>query len=280
MTTLAEFIYTRLLRPAPVRRVTNAILLSVIPNTVRVGRAIVHLNPSDPVISGALALRVFERRELAFFTRSCREGMTVVDVGANVGLYTALAMRLTGADGTVVAIEPHTESRRFLEMTIKANAGTRTQVHVSDCAASDHEETRLLFVNPQNKADNRLYRSEATPYAQSAPVQLRTIDAILVDLGIHTIDILKIDAQGSEFSAITGAANSIRNSPGMMLLSEFWPDGIRQAGRAPERYLELLRDLGLTLFELKRTRLLPLSSDWPSRLIGSRYLNLIGIAKT
>ena len=86
MTTLAEFIYTRLLRPAPVRRVTNAILLSVIPNTVRVGRAIVHLNPSDPVISGALALRVFERRELAFFTRSCREGMTVVDVGANVGL--------------------------------------------------------------------------------------------------------------------------------------------------------------------------------------------------
>src|SRR6478735_5671281 len=122
MTTLAEFIYTRLLRPAPVRRVTNAILLSVIPNTVRVGRAIVHLNPSDPVISGALALRVFERRELAFFARNCRQGMT-----------------------------------------IKANAGTNTQVHVSDCAASDHEETRQLFVNPQNKADNRLYRSEATP---------------------------------------------------------------------------------------------------------------------
>ena len=115
-------------------------------------------------------------------------------------------------------------------------------------------ETRLV-VNPQDKADNRLYRSEATPYAQSAPVQLRTIDAILVDLGIHTIDILKIDAQGSEFSAITGAANSIRNSPGMMLLSEFWPDGMRQAGRAPERYLELLRDLGLTLFELKRIEL-------------------------
>ena len=190
-------------------------------------------------------------------------------------------MHLTGADGTVVAIEPHAESRRFLEMTIKANAATKTRVHVSDCAASDHEGTAELFVNPQNKADNRLYRSEATPYAQSAPVQLRTIDAILGDLGIHTIDILKIDVQGSEFSAITGAANSIRNSPGMMLLSEFWPDGIRQAaGRAPERYLELLRDLGLTLFELKRTRLLPLSSDWPSRLIGSRYLNLIGIAKT
>ena len=88
MTTLAEFIYTRLLRPAPVRRVTNAILLSIVPKTVRVGPAIVHLNPSDPVISGALALRVFERDELAFFSQRCRAGMTVLDVGANVGLYT------------------------------------------------------------------------------------------------------------------------------------------------------------------------------------------------
>jgi hypothetical protein len=39
----------------------------------------------------------------------------------------------------------------------------------------------------------------------------------------------------------------------MVLLSEFWPDGIRHAaGCAPERYLELLRDLGLTLFQLER----------------------------
>jgi FkbM family methyltransferase len=281
MGTLSEFIYTELLRPAPVKRAANAILLSIVPKTVRVGPAIVHLNPSDPVVSGALALRVFERHELAFFSRSCREGMTVVDVGANVGVYTALAMHLTGATGTVIAIEPHAESRRFLDLTTKANATTKTQLHVFDCAASDHEGTAQLFPNPHNKADNRLYRSEATPYAQSASVQLRTIDAILDELDLHAIDILKIDVQGSELSAITGAAKTIRNSPGMMLLTEFWPDGIRQAaGCAPECYLELLRDLGLTLFELKRARLSPLSSDWPRRLTGRRYTNLIGIAKT
>ena len=131
---LAEFIYTRLLRPAPVRRAANAILLSIVPETVRVGPAIVHLNPRDPVVSGALALRVFERDELRFFSQRCRPGMTVLDVGANVGLYTALAMNLTGADGTVVAIEPHAESRRFLELTVQANAATRTPVHVFDCA--------------------------------------------------------------------------------------------------------------------------------------------------
>jgi FkbM family methyltransferase len=279
MAPLAEFIYTRLLRPAPVRRVTNAILLSIVPKTVRVGPAIVRLNPRDPVLSVALALRVFERDEVEFFSQRCRKGMTVLDVGANVGLYTALAMHLTGADGTVVAIEPHTESRRFLALTIQANAATRTSVHVFDYAASDREGTAELYVNPHNKADNRLYRSEPTPQTQSAPVRLRPIDTILDGLGLNAIDILKIDVQGSEFSAITGAAKTIRNSPGMMLLSEFWPDGLRQAGCAPERYLGLLRALGLTLFELKRGRLTPLSSDRTSRLRGGRYLNLIGIAK-
>jgi FkbM family methyltransferase len=281
MTTVAEYVYTRLLRPAPLRRAANAILLSIVPETIRLGPAVVHLNPTDPVVSGALTLRVFERAELAFFASRCRERMRVVDVGANVGVYTALAMHLAGANGTVVAIEPHAESRRFLRLTIEANAGTKAPVHVFDCAASDHEGTAPLFFNPHNKADNRLYRSEATPSAQSASVQLRTIDGMLDEFGLHAIDILKIDVQGGELAAITGAQKTIRNSPGMMLLSEFWPDGIRQAaGCAPERYLALLEKLGLALFELKRGRLAPLASDWPRRLTGGRYLNLIGLAKT
>ena len=179
MTTFAEFIYTELLRPAPLKRAANAILLSLIPKTVRVGPAIVHLNPSDPVVSGALTLRVFERDELAFFSRSCREGMTVVDVGANVGVYSALAMHLTGASGNVISIEPHAESHRFLELTIRANAETKAQSHIFECAASDREGIAQLFLNPQNKADNRLYRSEQTPCAQTASIQLRTIDSIM-----------------------------------------------------------------------------------------------------
>ncbi len=152
-------------------------------------------------------------------------------------------------------------------------------MHVFDCAASDREGTAQLFVNPHNKADNRLYRSDATPSAQSASVELRTIDAVLNELGLHRVDILKIDVQGSELSAIAGAAKTIRNSPGMVLMSEFWPDGIRQAGCAPERYLELLQDLGLGLFHLERKQLSPLRFDATRRLEGGEYVNLIGIAK-
>jgi FkbM family methyltransferase len=278
MAGVAEFAYTTLLRPALLRRVANALILSALPETVRVGPATIHLNSADPVVSGALVLRVFERRELAFFSQICRPGMTVIDIGANVGVYTALAMHAVGPAGAIVSIEPHDESRRFLARTIAANANANIRPHVFDCAASDHEGTGKLFLNPENKADNRLYLSDQTPNMQSAPVRLRTIDAVLDEVGITSVDILKIDVQGSELAAITGAAKTIRNSPEMTLLTEFWPDGIHRAsGHDGQRYIDLLCDLGFELFELRRGQLVPLSVDWPQRLTGRRYTNLVGI---
>src|SRR5205085_5896429 len=40
------------------------------------------------------------------FTASLRPGMTVVDGGAHVGLYSAIASSLVGAEGHVLAFEP------------------------------------------------------------------------------------------------------------------------------------------------------------------------------
>jgi FkbM family methyltransferase len=276
MSGLAEFVYTTVLRPAPLKRVANALILSVLPKTVRVGPAVVHLNPNDPVLSGALGLQVYERQEIRYFQQACKPSMTVIDVGANVGLYTALAMHLCPY-GRIVAIEPHSESRAFLERTIGANAGPlNASVHVMDCAASDHIGRAELYLNPDNKADNRLYRSGMTSCAQS--VQLRTIDDMLAGLGIEKIDILKIDVQGAEFPAISGAEKTIRQSPNLTLMTEFWPDGIEQASRRSGRdYLDMLRDFGFVLYQLRFGALRPIAEDLADRLTGRRYANLIGI---
>jgi FkbM family methyltransferase len=84
--------------------------------------------------------------------------MMVLDVGANVGLYTALAMHHCPY-GRVFAIEPHAESQSFLRKTIMANSNpTNARAEVFDCAASDHEGRATLFLNPDNKDDNRLAR--------------------------------------------------------------------------------------------------------------------------
>ena len=48
----------------------------------------------------------FEPNETAFLASVLRPGMTFIDVGANIGLYTLLAAHLVAAEGTLVAVEP------------------------------------------------------------------------------------------------------------------------------------------------------------------------------
>ena len=59
------WIYTTLLRPQPLRRMTNRLLLGMIPDQVQIGGVLVALNPADPVVSSALALGVYEAGERA-----------------------------------------------------------------------------------------------------------------------------------------------------------------------------------------------------------------------
>ena len=152
---ISEFIYTVLLRPAPLRRLANRLIISLLPQTRTVGGAVIHLNPTDPVVSGALTFGVYENEEIAFFTkwyRRCADSgaATFVDIGANVGLYTGLALRLSSSSaGVILCAEPSSESRRYLERTIAANsspsAPCATVLPLAMCGRSGKHENRHLF---------------------------------------------------------------------------------------------------------------------------------------
>jgi hypothetical protein len=53
------------LKPPPLKAAANAAIRLMLPRTIQRGAATVVLNPKDPVVSGALAFRVYERNELA-----------------------------------------------------------------------------------------------------------------------------------------------------------------------------------------------------------------------
>jgi hypothetical protein len=103
---VSEFIYTVVFKPPIIKK----LILTILPSTIRVGPAVVCLNPQGPVVCGALTFGVYEREELKLVSHIFRQGMTVVDVGANVGLYTAIAMHHIKSQGRIIALEPHPES--------------------------------------------------------------------------------------------------------------------------------------------------------------------------
>ena len=284
----AEFIYTEVLKPKPLKALTNAILLRIIPESIQVGPATLHLDLTDPVVSGALTLRVFEPSELTFFQKYCRDGMTLVDIGANVGLYTALAIHQLDGSGRIVTFEPHPQTFSFLQKNIEANQATSEacpRVDAFNMAATPEPSQAELRLNPENRGDNRLYQGTYQGKVEewdTLPVEGRPVDDVLADLGIDEVNFVKIDIQGYEQKAISGFRKTLTRSQNVILMSEFWPKGLREAGGGAMEYLQMLTDVGFTLYELKekpRGMVIPLE-DWDqliARLPERKYTNIIGV---
>ena len=197
---------------------------------VRRHGANIALNPTDPVVSGALMLRVYERSETNFFLSAFRPGMTFLDIGANIGYYTALALSIMKGDGRIIALEPDPENFSYLLKTVSANGGKN--VHCIRKAASDHVGSMTLFTNSNNRGDNRLYANHLS--TSSCEVEVMPVDLLLKGIGVSSLDFIKIDVQGYEGHVLAGMHQIILQSPRLTLLSEFWPDGLRNAGTSPE----------------------------------------------
>ena len=278
---LAQFIYTEVLKPKPLRALTNAILLRILPKSTRVGAATIQLDPTDPVVSGAITLRAYEPSELQFFQKYCRGDLTLVDVGANIGLYTSLAMHGLTSVGRILAFEPRPQSFALLKKNIASNHRTAgPHVDAFPIAASTEPGAFTLYQNPDNHGDNRLYLSQDFQW-RTIEVQARPLDDVLAEQGVTEINFLKIDVQGYEQQVLGGLKQTLRRSTDVILMTEFWPKGLTEAGGGPLAYLEDLSDLGFQLFELKerpRGKLVPLG-DWDGliqELKGRKYANIVG----
>ena len=285
---LAHFIYTEVLKPKPLKALANAILLRIIPETIQVGPATLHLDPADPVVSGALTLRVYEHSEQALFAKYLHGDMTLVDIGANLGLYTVASMHHLDADGRIVAFEPHPTTYEFLKKSVAANQTNGRacpRVDTFNLAATPESCTQELRLNPENRGDNRTYHGTYQGKMEewdTMPVEGRPVDDVLADLGIDEVNFVKIDIQGYEQKAISGFQKTLARSQNVILLSEFWPKGLEESGGGPIEYLQMLTNLGFTLYVLNQKphgSITPLE-DWDAliaRLPGRKYKDIVGV---
>ncbi len=276
--TLPEFTYTVLLKPRPLRAAANAVLLALTPAVVERYGARIHLNPHDPVVSGALALHVYEKPGTRFFLRAIQPGMTFLDIGANVGYYSALALARLGPHGRVVAVEPDPESFAYLRRTIAANGENRVTLVNKGLAAAPG--TLRLYRNLSNRGDNRFYANDLA--GDSIEAEVARADDLLAGLGIDRVDCIKMDVQGFEGQVLAGLERTIRNSGSLVMLSEFWPWGLGQAGSDPLEVLARLRQLGCELYELSADgSTVPLADPgaFIGRYQGRKYANIVALRR-
>ena len=273
---IAEFIYCYILKPRPLRVITNWLIKKLIPKKVKIGKATLFLNPNDPVVSGAIFFNVYETTERKFIKSISFKGMKVLDIGANIGYYTALLSQEAGDNGLILALEPDLESYKYLSQSIRSLENNN--VLSFPVAASNLSQRLPLYISKENRGDNRLYKNNQK--RDRIIVDCLTIDELSTKTKIESFDLIKIDVQGYEPKVFKGMGNTIKSSRNLTILTEFWPKGIMEAGESPANFLRTLRKMKLKLFELKKNgSLVSLNqlrdNEFIKRFSGRKYTNIV-----
>jgi FkbM family methyltransferase len=204
------------------------------------------LDPHGGVITRTLLdSGTWERFETEVFLGELRPGDTVVDVGANVGYYTLLGARRVGATGRVFAFEPDPGNFALLGRNVGRNR--LGNVVIEPKAVSDRGGRAALFRSGDNAGDHRLYDSKDG--RASVAVETVALDEYFA-VGLERIDLIKIDIQGAEASALAGMRELIRRNRHARILLEFWPIGLVRCGAKPRDLLDELRRADYVLFNL------------------------------
>ncbi len=161
----------------------------------------------------------------------------LVDIGANVGYFTCILARLAGLEGSVIAFEPELKNLRLLNRNIALN-GIRN-VKVEPVALGAEDGTASLFTYKNNNQGRHSLVASAGMTKIDVPV--RRLDDVLrtQDRPFESIDLVKIDVEGYEPFALSGATESISRTRALAL--KFSPDLIRKTGLDPAGFLTDLR---------------------------------------
>lgn len=179
-----------------------------------------------------------EPYEVELFTQSLRPGMTVVDVGANIGYYSLIAGRAVGPSGRIYAFEPDPRTAKSLRANVAAN-GLET-ITVLERVVSDRPG-RVELLQTASAPHTGLY----PPISGEAVVGVVPVDAVTLDevLDGARVDVMKLDVEGHEPAVLRGMEKTLECSPNLCLFLEFSPEAIARAGEPPDALLEELRAL-------------------------------------
>jgi len=185
------------------------------------------------------------------FRKICKPDMTVLDVGSNLGYYSLHAAELVGSSGRVHSFEanPNLHKIIFKNMAINGYLGRTT---LYNNAVSDKSD-KIIF----NCLKNHLGSSSVASFSEDFlelymdEVEQIEVEAIALDeipdLIKSKIDIIKIDAEGSEPLIWNGMQKILKKNPLIKIIAEFSPASISGIGENPRDFLDRIIGMGFQI---------------------------------
>lgn len=174
-------------------------------------------------------------KEAAFLTACLKPGMTAIDIGANLGVYSLPIAGLV-APGEVFAYEPASEPRGLLARSKDLNAAVN--LHLLPLALSDRpREGNLVF-----GASSELNTLEGT--GPGEPVAISSLDTEQDGRGWKSIDFMKVDAEGEEERILAGGAGFFAKHAPLVMFE------VKAGAKTNDTLPSAFRALGFNIYRL------------------------------
>lgn len=200
----------------------------------------------------------YEVGETTYCERTIEPGWTVVDVGANIGLYTLLFAQLAGPDGQVHAFEPEPENHRRLLVNLALNEASNVSARQEALAAVPGTRTLNVYDHSLNAWHSFGRASLPDPFApghtaepsHTLDVTTTMLDSYCAEKAIDSVDFLKIDVEGAELDVLHGAAKLLARGAVGIILFEVSRPQVEALGHRPREIFELLAGYGYSCSRL------------------------------
>ena len=244
---------------------------------LHIGGHILYANRLDRFLALLLyKASLFESDEFQLLRKLCCSGMTVIDIGANIGIHTVELANLVGPTGRVISYEPEMSNFETLCRNIAAN--NYFFVTPVRSAVGNRVGSASLYISRSHSGDHRVTSTSVVRERKQVPMV--SLDSSLpVDTAVHLV---KIDVQGAEGLVLQGMRRILTTNPGLCVIFEFWPIGLIQFGFKPDEVLADLLALGYRIYQIDKRFNFEVRISTPLEFLNTlkpgQYINLLARA--
>jgi len=153
----------------------------------------------------------YEATESLCWEYCCSKSRVILEIGANVGLYTVFGARAAAADSRYTAVEPLSANFAALGCNVKLNDLKNVDLIQAAVVGEKKSETAELLIPTNDRDANPAGAflasvAEARGHRARASETVRLIEASEIFEGV---DLIKLDVEGSEYDILHGMTHRI-----------------------------------------------------------------------
>ncbi|MEO5999784.1 MAG: FkbM family methyltransferase [Ferruginibacter sp.] len=199
----------------------------------------------------------YESENFKFLFASCKKGDTVLDIGAHIGLFSAIAAKAVGSEGKIYAFEPSPTTNKLLQKTVAINHAQNIITTFQKAVGGEVGKTTFFVSDAQADNANSLVKyKEDRPSLHGIDIEVTTIDEFVKEQQFTKIDFIKIDVEGVEYDALKGATGTFKKFKPKSILA-IHPEAVKAKGDSLEGIYDLVQQLNYTALYNDR----PISRD-------------------